>query len=292
MDKRPPGGGLIFCILQRHKSFFNVEIIQFWQHNCFIQFMRLTILLIPFLLISCLPARLVPQDFSIEKNNYEAYIELDSVTIALANLKAKGDHYVFGLEIENKSTQPIFIDMNRIKKFAHPYSYRDPEKKKLYQEVTSAMTPEQVDAFFTVKQQDAEAAALFLFLVGAAIITHDIIEDERDWNKSTWTEADEKKSNTRDAVTVATLMATDILIDVAIESEASAQVELHYLPNELFDREIIYPGETYFGKIFFKNFEEIKEHHRITFPLEGKNLHFDFRKANAEERRFLYEQGH
>ncbi|MEP0987551.1 hypothetical protein [Ekhidna sp.] len=252
--------------------------------------MKLTITLVPLLLISCLPTRLVPHDFSIEKQNHEAYIELDSVTVALVNLKAKGDHYVFRMEIENKSTQPIFINLKKMYKYAHRLSYRN-EEAKLFPEVTPVMTSDQVNAFFKSKKKDGEAAALFLFLVGAAISTYDAVKDQEDDRKSYWTHEDENKSTTRDLITTTTLIATDVLTDVALKSSENAHIELTYLPDELFDREIIYPGERYYGKILFKNFGEIKKHHRISFPLEDKKLHFDFRKANGAERRFLHEEG-
>lgn len=254
--------------------------------------MRLTILLIPFVFISCLPNRLVPYDFTIKQNNLEAFIEVDSVTVALINLKAKGDHYVFGLEVENNRSQPVFVDVFKIRKMAHQFSYRDEGKEKQLPEVTTVLPKEQVNAFFKGKQQDAEAAAIFLFLVGAAVSTYDVIKDEQDYRKSSWTREDEKRANNRDAITATTLIATDILTDVAFHGRETARTELKYLPRELFDREIIYPRERYFGKILFENFGQIKKHHRITFPIEGNQLHFDFRKATTEEREFLQEYGY
>lgn len=252
--------------------------------------MRLTIPLLPILFISCLPDRLVPYDYSIEKDNREAYIELDSFAVALTNLEVKRDYCVFGLEVENKSNQPLFINMHEVQKYAHHLPYREAETPKAFQEVTSAMTPEQVNAFFKAKKNDAEAAAFLLFLVGAAITTYDAIKDEEDNSKSYWTEADEKKSQTREAITSVALLATDVMMDAAVQSSASARTELHYLPKELFDREVIYPNESYYGKVFFKRFGELKDYHRITLPLDEKRLHFDFRKATKKEKEFLHKQ--
>ncbi|WP_425390760.1 hypothetical protein [Ekhidna sp.] len=254
--------------------------------------MRLTIIFLPLIFISCLPDRLVPYDYSIEKDNREAFIELDSFTVALTNLEVKGDHYVFGLEIENKSNQPLFINMGEVQKYAHHLPYREAETSKSFQEVTSAMTPEQVNAFFKAKRDNAEAAAFLLFLVGAAITTYDAIKDEEDNNKTYWTENDEKKSQTREAITSVALLATDVMMDVAAQSSASARTELHYLPKELFDREVIYPNESYYGKVFFKKFGVLKDYHRITLPLDEKKLHFDFRKATKPEKQYLYERGY
>ncbi len=252
--------------------------------------MKLTLLLTSFLLVGCLPDRLVPHDFSIEKNNLEAYIELDSMTISMFNLKVERDHLVFGMEIENKSSLPIFLDMAKVRKYANDYSYRSKQQLKTYQEVVSAMTPMQVNKFFEMKKRQADGAAFLLFLVGAAISTYDAIKDNEDNNKSSWTSEDQRKSTTRDLVTTSALIATDVLSEVAFQSHEAAATELRYLPKELFDREVIYPNETYFGKVLFKKIGPLKRHHRITVPLEDDKFHFDFRKATPKEKEFLQRQ--
>lgn len=249
--------------------------------------MKLTFALIPIVCISCLPSRLVPHDFSIEKNNAEAYIETDSMALAVTNLEVKGDHLVFGMEIENKSSQPLFLDLNKLTKYAHEQSYRSEHDGKLFQEVTRVMTPRQVNKFFKSKRDNAQSAAFLLFLVGAAVGTYDAIKDERDNRKQQWTQTDEKKSRNRDLITATTLLATDILADAALQTRDVAETELHYLPKEVFDRKVIYPGEIYNGKIFFKRFGRLKKHHRITLPMDGDQFHFDFRKATYKEREFL-----
>ena len=254
--------------------------------------MRITLTLFPLLFIGCLPNRLVPKDFTIEKNNDEAYIALDSISIALRNLSIESDHFVFGMEIQNKASRPIFINTKNIRKYAHHLPYTENKKYKYYQEVLFAMSPEQVNEFFEMKRKNAQAAAAFLFLLGAAITTYDIIKDEKDNSKEHWTEKDEKRATTRDFVTTTSLLATDFLTETAFANEEKAEVELRYLPDELFDREVVYAGETYQGKILFKKFGELQPFHRITCPVEGQNFHFDFRKATVKERKFLYERGY
>lgn len=249
--------------------------------------MRLTIALIPFVFTSCLPKLLVPHDFSIAQNNDEAYVEVDSISVSLVNLEVNSDHYVFGMEVQNHSDQPVFIDLEQIRKYAHHLSYQDEEAKE-FQEITIAMTPDKVKRFFKKKQQNAQAAAAFLFFVGAAISTYDAIKDEQDNRKSSWTEKDEKKSIGRDIATATTLLATDILTEAALQSKDAASTELRYLPAELFDKKVIYPGESYYGKVLFRRIAEVKNYHRITFPHEGKRFHFDFRKATYKEREFLF----
>ena len=138
------------------------------------------------------------------------------------------------------------------------------KKTKLFQEVTSAMTPTQVNSFFKRKKKDNEAAAVILFLVGAAISTYDAVKDNQDNNKEYWTNKDEKKSIARDFVTTSTLLASDILINTARENRDAARTELTYLPKELFEKGVIYPGETYYGKVLFKSISVVKQYHRIT----------------------------
>lgn len=259
------------------------------------------------LMSRCIPNRLVPHDFSIEKNNLEAYVEMDSITISLVNLEVKNDHFVFGIGVHNQSSKPIFINADKIEKQAYSISHRQahsisdkrtrsiPHKnegtEEYYREIVTAMSPRQVKDFFKAKKNNAEAAAAFLFLLGAAISTYDLVQDVKDNKKEYWTEKDEKKSASRDLVVSSTLAATDILTDVAFTSQEKFHLELKYLPGELFNRTTIYPGEEYYGKILFKKVAPLQEYHRVNCPIEGNNMIFDFRKANLKERQFLFEQG-
>ncbi|MEM6816067.1 MAG: hypothetical protein AAF600_17045 [Bacteroidota bacterium] len=141
------------------------------------------LVLISLALPSCIPNRLVPYDFTIKKNNDEAYVSVNSVTIALKNLEIKGDHYVFGMEVQNKSAKPIFINTDKIQKYAHHISHQEDESAKYHQEMVSVMSPAEVNQFFKEKRQEVQATAAFLFLLGAAISTHDAIKDEKDNSK-------------------------------------------------------------------------------------------------------------
>ncbi len=249
--------------------------------------MKYLIAVLSLLCFSCLPDRLVPYDYSIEKNNQEAYIEVDSITIAISNLEAKNDHSVFMLEVENLSSQPLFIDIEKINKYASLYSHTAKPDKELFSEVTAVMTPSQINQFFKTKRNKAQTTAFFLFLVGAAVSTMDAVKDNKDNRKSYWTNDDQRRSEKRDLLTASTLIATDILADVALTSSENAATELNYLPTELFDRKVIYSGERFNGKILFKQVGSLKQYHRITFPIDEKRLHFDFRKATPREKKFL-----
>ena len=252
--------------------------------------MKALLALLPLILIGCLPNRLVPHDFSIEKNNLEAFVEVDSITVSLVNLEIKNDHFVFGLGIQNNAAYPVFIDITKILKFASFKSFEG-DTETYFPEIISAMSPTQVNQFFETKQKNAQAAAAFLFLLGAAVSTYDAVKDAKDHSKEYWTEEDEQKSVKRDAIAASTLLATDLLTEVAYASEAKATTELRYLPDELFDRKVIYPGEEYFGKLIFRKVAELQRYHRINFPLEGSQLKFDFRRATPREKQFLQENG-
>lgn len=253
--------------------------------------MKILLALTPLLLIGCLPHRLVPYDYSIEKDNREAYIEVDSVTISLTNLEVQNDHFVFGMEVQNNRNEPVFIDVNKMQKFASEISYQDTLKSQTLQELIPAMTPIQVNQFFMAKKKDAQGAAFFLFLLGAAITAYDAVKDAEDESKNTWTEKDEKNSAIRNIVTTAGLLATDALTEAAFASEENAETELLYLPDELFDAYAISPGEQYYGKILFKKISFLQKYHRVILPMEDGRFIFDFRKATPKERRYLYEQG-
>jgi len=252
--------------------------------------MKKLAILFPFLLVSCIPNRLVPYDFTTERNNIEAYVDFDSVSIALTNLEVKGDHYVFGMEIQNKGDYPLFINTEKIRKYAHHTSYLEDRQKKDLQEVVPAMSPAQVNQFFERKKKDVQTAAALLFFVGAAISIYDAVEGKKDNQKKVWTEKDERKSITRDIITSTALLTTEVITETAFVSEEKADIELKYLPNELFTKDVIYPGETYDGKILFRKMGELQKFHRIIFPIGNDDLLFDFRKATPAEKRFLMEQ--
>ncbi|MEM0940503.1 MAG: hypothetical protein AAGI25_12060 [Bacteroidota bacterium] len=52
------------------------------------------------------------------------------------------------------------------------------------------------------------------------------------------------------------LIAVDILTEAAFISKEKAETELRYLSEELFDINIIYPGEDYSSKVLFKRMGE------------------------------------
>ena len=110
--------------------------------------MKTLLMLFPLMMVSCLPNRLVPHDYTIEKHNLEAFVELDSVTVSLVNLEVKSDHYVFGLGISNQSSKPIFLDIKKIRKQAHALSFRQDHSSEYLMEVVAAMSPKQVNQFF------------------------------------------------------------------------------------------------------------------------------------------------
>lgn len=250
--------------------------------------MKLLLALAPLFLISCVPNYLVPYDYSIAQNNIEAYIELDSITIAVKSLKVKSDYYVFGVDIQNHSPFPVFIDHQKMRKHASNLSYRDSTISILYQETNAVMSPTQINRMFKTKANEAQAAGFALFLLGAAISAYTEIEDEKDAKKEKWTEKDEKKALTRELVSAVSLATVDVLSEVANTSKERALTELRYLPDELFDREIIYPNESYYGKVFFRKPGIVHKYQRVVIPMEGDSFQFDFRKATGEEKRHLY----
>jgi len=254
--------------------------------------MKIPLLLLTVSLVSCLPNRLVPYDYAIAKNNLEASVEFDSVTVSLTNLEVKNDHYVFGLEIQNNGALPVFLSTDNLVKYAHYQSYREEKGHKSLQEVATAMSPTKINQFFEQKKKDAQAAATLLVLLGAAASIYDAVQDVKDNSKEDWTKKDEKRSMTRDLATSATLFTTDILTEAAIVSQEKATTELRYLPDELFLKDVIYSGDTHYGKILFRRYGELHRHHRIIFSIWDRDLLFDFRNATSTEKQYLLNYGY
>lgn len=250
----------------------------------------LTLLLVVFV-CSCAPSRLVPYDFTPAQNNLQTYIELDDATISVENLEVKDDHYVFGVGIRNNSKTPMLIDADRILKFANYVSYQEETVQRKSQEIEAVLSPQQALNLFETKRKDGESSAFLLFLMGAALGTLDAVLDARDNSKESWTRSDQRRSVTRDIVTGVGLLTTEALSEGAYQDAERAEIELEYLPEELFNKRVIAPGEEYYGKIFFKKSEELHGYHRISWPLQEISLFFDFRLASRKERKFLKEVG-
>lgn len=240
---------------------------------------------------SCLPGKLVPYDFTPEQNNIRTYIELGDIKVSLENIEIQNDYYVFEVGIQNNSTSPLSLETARLLKFADPIAYPDGESQKRSQEVVKIMPPDEILEVFETKEENAKAAGFLLFLLGAAISSFDIIQDAKDNSKSDWTRQDARKSVNRDVFTGVSLLANDVLSEVSVNKAEKAAIELTYLPDELFNKEVIAPGEEYYGKIFFEKREERYPYHRIVWPMKDYDLLFDFRMSTRKENRFLKTQG-
>jgi|GEM_PF-4024938 len=243
------------------------------------------------IVVSCAPSRLVPYDYNIEQNNLQTFIELDDATISVENLEVQNDHYVFGVGIRNKSKTPMLIDADRILKFANYVSYQEGSIERNSQEIETVLSPQQALNLFETKRRDGRSAGFLLFLMGAAIGTLDAVLDARDNSKDSWTRSDQRRSLTRDIVSGVGILTTEVLSEAAHQDADRAEIELEYLPEELFNRKVIDPGEEYYGKILFKKSDELHRYHRISWPLQSVSLFFDFRLATRHERKFLKEQG-
>lgn len=241
---------------------------------------------------SCAPHRLVPYDFTTELNNLQAFVEIDDVTITLENLEIQNDHYVFALGIQNNGTAPVLIDPQKILKFANSLSYQEGSTKTKSQEVVPVMPPEQINQLFEAKHKDAKTTGVLLFILGAAISTYDAVQDAKDNSKEYWTREDQRKSANRDVVTGASLLASGIFSEIAYSNAEKADTELIYLPDELFNKNVIAPGEEYYGKILFKKIDIPQVYHRVTWLIQNNNLLFDFRMATGKEKQFLKKQGY
>lgn len=229
---------------------------------------------------------LVPLDYEMARHNNQSYIELDSVTYTLENLAVESDYLVFSLEVINQSSQPVLVQSSKMITFM---SYTPISDSAMTQHVLarSAMTPSQIERLFKNKVQQAEALSVLLAVAGVALVVNDAVKDTKDYSDESWTPSKATRSAARDVATVTGLVATDILSEVAYRQKRTAREELHYLPNELFVKEWIEPGERYFGKVLFRK-EATFEYYRIILPSpDGLQFNFDFRKATGTERKFI-----
>ncbi|HCX23394.1 MAG: hypothetical protein CMB80_06805 [Flammeovirgaceae bacterium] len=227
-------------------------------------------------------AQYVPLDFDPSLNNTVAYIEVDSVNYSLEFLSAYNNHITFWLQVENNSPNPVsFVEDNVVS-----YTHIDSISSDMAMQGNWAQSPGDIRRFYREKEKTAQGLAAFALILGAAVVVADVAGDIKDSNKETWTWEDEKKYQNRNALTEASLVTANIVVDAALESGDKARVESHYLPDELFLWNEMDPGAIREGKVVFKR-GALGKFYRIHMNSNDKKLNFDFRKATESEKQAL-----
>ncbi|WP_421874615.1 hypothetical protein [Marinoscillum sp.] len=238
-------------------------------------------------LLSCAAcnSQLVPLDFQPELDNTQSFIEVGDVSYTMEFVKATDQLVTFWMHIDNQSEDTVFLNDRRLMSYTSPTHF-EPDSEIIAEGVLSE---KDIEYFYQEKVRNARTLAVASVIFGAVLVVADASADIRDHNKETWTRKDERKYQTRNAVTDLGLFASDVAFASAQDSKLSAKEELRYLPSEMFLLQAIPPGESHSGKLLFRN-EVIMKYYQIHVEANGLSLRFDFRRANGQEKAALRNQ--
>lgn len=246
--------------------------------------------LLPLALLACLSSGctryFVPIDYDTTLNNYQSFIELDSVNYSMEFHNIANGLVTFWLEVDNQSQQDVLVLSDSI--FSTTGSNRFDVTNNHPTFFTKSMSELDIDHFYKEKIKAAESAALAALIFGTVLIVADAASDIQDANQESWDHNDEARYLRRKSMTSAGLITTEIIGDAAEHHRSKAKDELRYLPGELFIRKRIAPGSRYTGKVVFGK-QVLNKYYRIRINADQQLLNFDFRKAKAHEVFFLDE---
>jgi hypothetical protein len=239
------------------------------------------------LLASCAPV--VPlYQLDPANPNPLAVLETDEITIKLQHLNNQFGHYVFDLEIINKSSKPLDFSPQRVeyyaapKMFSVPYFIEDLRKEsysnsQLIEKHIFAVNPETIKDFIEQRERGLATAKTIFAIISIGAMVYDGIQDAKDFKKERWTQADVNRSVNRDVLIASSLFLTD----VSNTSHEIARQEAYYLPHELFPDMEIEGFSQQRGKIFLPIGTSFR-YMRMILPIGEKEYVFDFKRRNAK----------
>lgn len=253
-------------------------------------------LYLPVLFVTCASCShvLVPSWYDTTKDSYPVtQITDQNVTVSVENLELKEKYMVFDMEIVNDTGDDLGFDLPSI------YCYSSYDKFRPIDELgededwektlgpgvlqASAMTLREVNDFYEQRLKDKAEIGVFLAVLGAGLILYDIVQDAEDAGDVNWTPAKESKSIARDAITVSSLLAIDVVGGLNQQSYVKTYEDLEYLPAEALAAPLVKAGQSVRGKVFVRNVY-LHKYYRLVVPVEGVSFVFDLRRANSAER--------
>lgn len=245
-----------------------------------------------FFFISSCAQNLVPAWFDPEvHSSKDSRMEFDGLTIITENLDVNDQHLVFDVEIRNNTVHPVHVKPEVMYYLGSgvPFPQETHDHSGTSFESTLEKYPaigeKEVGDQIENKIKAQRRTGILLGILSAGLMIYDVAMDARDFNSGEWTAKKANNAVLRDVVTMASLTAMDV---VQQQSAMNAQVkgaDLFYLPDEILRSNLLGPGESCRGKVFFPVTKD--KYIKVIIPIENTEYAFDYRWAEVEDMRKL-----
>jgi hypothetical protein len=256
--------------------------------------MKHTALILFFLIWMCSSCAqvLVPVWFDPDSQPFKSsHLEFDGVTLVTENLESNDQHLVFDVEIRNEGDQPIQIDPGKMyflgSDIPFPPETLDQSGTRFESGLkkNQSLSEEEVGRQFKQKIKASRRTGILLGLLSAGLVIYDAAKDTKDLNSPEWTRKKARNAALRDAVTMASLTAMEVVQQQSAMTEEKKGADLYYLPEEILRSQVLAPGEFCRGKVFFPGTRA--RFIKLILPIDYTEYAFDYRWAETMELRKL-----
>ena len=219
-----------------------------------------------------------------------AVLETPDAIINMQHLTNQYGHYVFDLEIINKTNTVLSFSPTQVKYYASSKMFSIPTVNEnvhiksslnslLSNQFLLAKSPQAMEARFIARERNLAKTQAFFYILSMGLMIYDGAKDIKDIHKERWTNSDANRAVVRDASIAATILATDLTGLLS----AQAQQDRYYAQFELLSDEAINPLTTKRGKIFLPK-EASYRYLRLVIPLGSIDYVIDFKRQTAKGR--------
>ena len=261
--------------------------------------MRTFLLLLAITLVSCQTYQLVPSDFTAGAPGGTALgLRVADKQFYLEHLEEDQQQVVVDLEIINESSLDYFFSPEKAILFTSdkPFPVMDMENQTALAVShikqhggwgpVKARTAREVNRFFEKKIRSQRAAQVAMLLLGTALVVADVVADAKVASKEVITQTDIDRSITRDAATVSALALMDVAGQEMEMNIMKRAADLEYLPDEYLGSQLLLPGSSARGKLFFPK-RDAYRYYRFIMSIDGRSFTFDLRYPTSVERKAL-----
>jgi hypothetical protein len=225
------------------------------------------------------------------KNPY-ATQEIQGVTVHVESVVMRGDHLLFDIEIENRTSDSLYYTPAHM--YFKGFNARGQAKALLPNSVQAKYHPdlparynsfafhkERAEVFMKKKVSNQKAGKTFLDLLSLGLLVNEIVQDSKDSNQTFWTEDDQERANTRAAVNFVAQMAlsasTNVMADAIISNSWEREdIGEHYLGSGM-----LAPEKAVRGLVLYpKNISA--RTYKVYIPLGERMFEFTFEKPRSE----------